>query len=261
MAFASAALCGSRTVLDTSFAGSRKCVVRSEKVQVVANRAVLRACASPAAASATSAKTEDETPLKRFLNNLGGLGKVRLVTNNGLAVLESITPLDKLFYASVRGAEYGNVIDHKLNVDLHIKLDAVAGARFEIGKSRTKPPHPTYAIRMLDHDRETVKLSLFMQWDATPDDVASERVAHWQSLKSEYAGDDDIAWISPLRLISIASGAPPYDADIPVSMRQTRASHAELAPGCTVCPTTMRRARNSRSVSPSTSHATPSARK
>lgn len=195
MAFANAAPCGRISASQGSFIGQRTCAVRHQTVTISQRRAAVRACTTPAAASsAPASKTEEETPLKRFLNNLGPLGRVRLITNNGLAVLESITPLDKLFYASVRGAEYGNVIDHKLNVDLHIKLDAVAGARFEIGKSRSNPPHPTYAIRMLGHDRKEVKLSLFMQWDATPDDVAPERVAHWQALKSEYAGDEDIAW-------------------------------------------------------------------
>ncbi len=149
--------------------------------------------ATPSSASA-AAEDEDLPPVKQFLNSLGGLGNVRLVTNNGLAVLESITPLDKLFYATVRGNEYGNVIDHGRNVDLHINVGAIHGVRFEVGKSRTNPPVPTYALRYLGADRKEVKLSMFIQWDKTPDDVAPARIDAWRALKQEYAGDGDVAW-------------------------------------------------------------------
>lgn len=161
------------------------------------SRRVSPICTSSAPTPASTSTSADDTelsPIKQFLNSLGALGKVRLVTNNGLAVLESITPLDKLFYATVRGAEYGNVIDHNLNVDLHVKVDAVYGVRFEVGKSRTNPPAPTYALRFLGADKKEVKLSMFIQWDTTPSDVAPERIAAWKSLKEQYAGEDDIAW-------------------------------------------------------------------
>ena len=162
----------------------------------VFRRSLLICATTPASTPATSSasKEEDLPPVKEFLNSLGALGKVRLVTNNGLAVLESITPLDKLFYATVRGNEYGNVIDHELNVDLHINVNAIHGVRFEIGKSRTNPPVPTYALRYLGADKKEVKLSMFIQWDKTPDDVAPERIEAWKSLKQQYAGESDIAW-------------------------------------------------------------------
>lgn len=163
----------------------------------------VRSCAASPPASetdtATSARSEvDVARVKDFLDSLGGLGNVRLVTNNGLAVLESITPLDGLFYATVRGAEYGNVIDHERNVDLHVRVDSVAGARFEVGKSRTTPSHPTYAIRLLKKDKKTVGISLFVQWDKTPEDVSPERVAHWEGLKAKFVseGSENTAWFA-----------------------------------------------------------------
>lgn len=189
---------GSRTHASRANVGNRRNRFNTGSVRVSRRASPVVCSNSSSSSSATSggsvAKTEEETAIKRFLSDLGGLGRVRLVTNNGLAVLESITPLGKLFYATARGAEYGNVIDHSLNVDLHIKLEAVKAARFEIGQSRSKPSHPTYAIRLLGGDMKTVGLSMFIQWDNTADDVSPERIAHWKRLKAEYAGDDgDVA--------------------------------------------------------------------
>lgn len=147
--------------------------------------------ASPSSPPPAAAEAKDETPLKRFLNATPALGRLRLITSNRDAcVMEAIATTDSLFYA-VGGpakAEYANIIDPSINLDLHLKLSGVAGARFETGVSRGGGGGTTYIIRVLGLDEDAVILSLFMQWDKVASDVSEERVAAWMALKEEYCG-------------------------------------------------------------------------
>lgn len=104
--------------------------------------------------------------------------------------MEAIATTDNLFYA-VGGpakAEYANIIDMSINLDLHLKLSGVAGARFETGTARGGAGGTTYVIRVLGLDEGVVILSLFMQWDKVASDVGEERIAAWMALKEEYCG-------------------------------------------------------------------------
>lgn len=133
-----------------------------------------------------------DTPKKEFLDRLKPLEKVRLIVRNEAGIMESIATFDGLFFASIRGGEYANLIDSSLNLDLHLLLNAVSGCRFDIGVSRTPDKSPTYALRLLASDKETVALSVFLQWDKVPTDIAPERVNAWKKLKEDYTtGDAD----------------------------------------------------------------------
>ncbi|GAB0492704.1 hypothetical protein MMPV_003973 [Pyropia vietnamensis] len=148
--------------------------------------------ASPSSPPPAAEAANDETLLKRFLNATPALGRLRLITSNrDTCVMEAIATTDGLFYA-VGGpakAEYANIIDPSINLDLHLKLSGVAGARFETGVSRGGGGGTTYIIRLLGLDEDAVILSLFMQWDKVATDVSEERVAAWKALKEEYCGE------------------------------------------------------------------------
>lgn len=133
-----------------------------------------------------------DTPAKQFLERFKPLGKVRLIARNDAAIMEAIATFDGLFYATVGSKEYANVVDMSINLDMHLLLSAVTGARFEIGVSRSASKDPTYAIRILGGDRETTALSVFVQWEKVPADISPDRVEAWKQLKSDYVkGDGD----------------------------------------------------------------------
>eukprot|EP00190_Bangiopsis_sp_CCMP1999_P005514 CAMPEP_0198735338 /NCGR_PEP_ID=MMETSP1475-20131203/58735_1 /TAXON_ID= ORGANISM="Unidentified sp., Strain CCMP1999" /NCGR_SAMPLE_ID=MMETSP1475 /ASSEMBLY_ACC=CAM_ASM_001111 /LENGTH=154 /DNA_ID=CAMNT_0044498979 /DNA_START=212 /DNA_END=676 /DNA_ORIENTATION=+ len=140
------------------------------------------------------AKTEEENTfpkLKEFLKDTKQLGKLRMIAQNDASVMEAIAPTDGLFYAVIpNGTEYGNVIDPKINLDLHLKLSAVGGARFENGTSRGPTKATTYIIRLLGKDMKTVVLSLFVQWDKDPNDIGEDRIMAWKNMKEKYADSD-----------------------------------------------------------------------
>lgn len=135
-----------------------------------------------------SASSDDEeatfSRLKAFLADAQGLGEFRLIATNSAAVMESIAPLDKLFYASVpaRG-EYANVIDAKINLDLHLRLGGVQRVRFEQGVSRRADKSPTYVMRFVGEnsagEREVV-LSAFL---SPVGECSDERVARWTQMR------------------------------------------------------------------------------
>lgn len=130
-----------------------------------------------------------DTPRKQFLEELKSLGNTRLIARNDTAIMESIATWDTLFFANVRSNEYANLIDHGLNLDLHLVLDGISGAIFETGVSRTPSKDPTYIIRLLGPDREQVILSVFLQWDKIPSDISEERVKAWHTIRDTYLTD------------------------------------------------------------------------
>ncbi|CAI5996800.1 unnamed protein product, partial [Closterium sp. NIES-64] len=88
---------------------------------------------------------------------------VRLIVNTGLGVLESVTTLDGLFYHTLPGkGEYANVIKSEENVDFHLLLSSVSGAKLITGKSM-RGDFPTYTVRFLNAEKE-VGASIFVMW-------------------------------------------------------------------------------------------------
>lgn len=62
--------------------------------------------------------------------------QVRLIVNTGVAVLESVTSLNNLFYHTLPGrGEYANLMLKEDNVDFHLLIDQVASAKLVTGKS------------------------------------------------------------------------------------------------------------------------------
>lgn len=133
-----------------------------------------------------------DTPVKEFLDRLKGLGTTRLIVTNSAGVMEAITTWDGLFFATIPKGEYANLIKPKENLDLHLRLENVAAARFETGVSRSASKAPTYIIRFLGQDKEEVVLSVFLQWEKEVEDIAQERIEHWLAMKKDLAGEDDI---------------------------------------------------------------------
>eukprot|EP00871_Galdieria_phlegrea_P002566 jgi/Galph1/330/GphlegSOOS_G5113.1 len=144
--------------------------------------------------SNSSMKQDPFEKLKTVLEETKQLGKLRLIATNEATVMESICTTEKLFYAQggPNNALYANLIDTAINLDLHLKLEAIGGIRFEQGVSRTLSKSPTYIIRWLARDLKTVILSMFLQWDKDPSDISPQRIEHWNALKEKYTKDREI---------------------------------------------------------------------
>lgn len=138
--------------------------------------------------------TECDTPVKKFVDRLKGLGQTRIVVTSSAGVLETLTSWDGLFFATIPKGEYANLIKPAENLDMHLRLGGVSGARFENGVSRSASKAPTYIIRMLGEDKEEVVMTIFMQWDKIPEDIEESRIECWKSLKAEYATNGEHAW-------------------------------------------------------------------
>ncbi|GJP86912.1 hypothetical protein CLOP_g16881 [Closterium sp. NIES-67] len=131
--------------------------------------------------------------LKEFLSDLKNVGRVRLIVNTGMGVLESVTTLEGLFYHTLPGkGEYANVIKAEENVDFHLLLSSVSGARLVTGKSM-RGDFPTYTIRFLNAEKE-VGASVFVMWKpGTMGDYDNGQVDAYQSLVSKYAEEVSFA--------------------------------------------------------------------
>ena len=143
--------------------------------------------AAPARQNAVAAASATYPRLTQFLEACKQLGEVRIIATNAAAVMEAIATLDGLFYADVPGrGMYANVVDHSINLDLHLRLPNVRAVRFEQGTRRGNPPSPTYILRFLGHDKEgtDLVLSLFL---SPVGEVPPERVERWMQLRQEYA--------------------------------------------------------------------------
>lgn len=149
-----------------------------------------RARLAPIALAGPVRSTETDTPRKVFIDKLKALEKVRLIVRNESGILEAVASFDGLFFATIPSGEYANLIDLKNNLDMHLLLDKVSGARFETGVARSASKATTYNVRILASDKETVALSVFLQWDKDPEDIAQHRIDAWKSLKAEYVKDD-----------------------------------------------------------------------
>lgn len=112
--------------------------------------------------------------------------QVRLIVNTGVAVLESVTNLDKLFYHVLPGrGEYANLMLKEDNVDFHLLIDQVVSAKLETGKSM-RGDIPTYMVRIMD-DNEAVAASLLVMWKpGTNGDYDDGQVDAYQNLLKKY---------------------------------------------------------------------------
>lgn len=89
--------------------------------------------------------------------------QVRIIVNTGVAVLESVTNLDKLFYHTLPGrGEYANLMLREENVDFHLLIDQVGSAKLDKGKS-SRGDIPTYMVRFADASEE-IAVSLLVMW-------------------------------------------------------------------------------------------------
>ncbi|CAI7755114.1 unnamed protein product [Closterium sp. NIES-53] len=131
--------------------------------------------------------------LKEFLSDLKNVGRVRLIVNTGLGVLESVTTLDGLFYHTLPGkGEYANVIKSEENVDFHLLLSSVSGAKLITGKSM-RGDFPTYTVRFLNAEKE-VGASIFVMWKpGTMGDYDEGQADAYQSLVNKYGEEVSFA--------------------------------------------------------------------
>lgn len=104
--------------------------------------------------------------------------------------MEAIATFDKLFFAQIPSGEYANIVDMSINLDMHLLLDGFTGCRFETGVSRSASRATTYILRLLGKDRESVAMSVFIQWDKDATDIEPERIEAWKALKADYVKDD-----------------------------------------------------------------------
>lgn len=86
---------------------------------------------------------------------------MRLIVNTGVAVLESVTSFEKLFYHAGPRGEYANIMSRDDNVDFHLLLAKVALVRLVKGKS--PKDIPTYMVRVVDGN-DSVAVSVLVMW-------------------------------------------------------------------------------------------------
>ncbi|KAH7284138.1 hypothetical protein KP509_34G040700 [Ceratopteris richardii] len=141
------------------------------------------------AAEIPTAETEnavDTQPIKEFLEELKSLGRIRIIVNTGVGVLESVTSLEKLFYHNVPGkGEYANLMNKEENVDFHLLLPKVKSAKFTKGKSMTGNI-PTYMIRLLDDEEKAAALFLVMWKPDTKGEYDEGQVEAFESLLGKH---------------------------------------------------------------------------
>lgn len=115
--------------------------------------------------------------------------QVRLIVNTGVAVLESVTSLNNLFYHTLPGrGEYANLMLKEDNVDFHLLIDQVASAKLVTGKS-SRGDIPTYMVRFVDNN-ESVALSLLVMWKpGTDGEYDNGQVDAFQQLLDKFGPD------------------------------------------------------------------------
>ena len=116
-----------------------------------------------AAAEATFESAPHSGAVKSFLKEMESLGDVRIITNNGCAVLEAVTTFDGLFYSPVPGqGEYANLIKPKENVDMHLLIDKVARATLESAPGRGGD-YVSHFIRLYD-TMDEMAVTFYVMW-------------------------------------------------------------------------------------------------
>lgn len=125
--------------------------------------------------------------MKTFLEALKTLGDVRIITNNGCAVLESVTTFEGLFYSPVPGkGEYANLIKSKENIDFHLLIDKVARATLESAPGRGGD-YMSHFIRVYDTKNE-MAVTFYVMWpeSAKRGEYAPGQVQAFEALTKSY---------------------------------------------------------------------------
>jgi hypothetical protein len=165
---------------NTSSRASAPFYLRSQRTRAPANTKMMAGGGPP------KKSVECDTPLKVFIFKLKGLGDVRIIVRNAAGILEAVSDFSGAFFASIPSGEYANLIDHSKNLDMHLLLSEVGGAKFEEGIGRGASKAPTYIIRLLGLDMESQVLSLFLLSEG----VEQERIDCWKALKAEYGAGE-----------------------------------------------------------------------
>ncbi|KAG6554257.1 hypothetical protein Mapa_004173 [Marchantia paleacea] len=130
-----------------------------------------------------------KTDLKEFLDDLKSFGRVRLIVNTGVAVLESVTSFEKLFYHEMPGrGEWANLMLREDNVDFHLLLDKVKSASLARGKSM-KGDIPTYMVKLLDISDKSAVSVLVMWKPGTDGEYDPGQVEAFEALEAKYGTD------------------------------------------------------------------------
>eukprot|EP00249_Psilotum_nudum_P007695 c20755_g1_i1 orf=294-986(-) len=133
---------------------------------------------------------EEEVPVvitvKDFLEELKQVGRVRIVVNTGVGVLESVTSLEKLFYHTLPGrGEYANVMNQEENIDFHLLIDKVKAAELSKGKTM-RGDIPTYTICFFDDDDKAAAKFLVMWKQGTNGEYDPGQVEAFEQLLEKY---------------------------------------------------------------------------
>eukprot|EP00899_Mesostigma_viride_P010669 jgi/Mesvir1/19603/Mv09900-RA.1 len=147
----------------------------------------VRAQAAPAGEAAADGKF---AALKSLLDDVKGLGRIRIIVNTGMGVLESVTTLDKLFYSDAPGGgQWGNVMANEQNVDFHLRLDRIASVKIVKGTS-PRGGYPTYMLRFQDSSN-SVGVSFFMMWPegGEPGSYEKSQVDAFEALLAKHGED------------------------------------------------------------------------
>lgn len=140
-----------------------------------------------AANSETSETVETFPKLKEFLEKVKKVGRVRIVVNTGLGVLESVTTLDGLFCQEFGGkGEYANLMKQEDNVDFHLLLNKVASVKLSKAPSTFDKNITIHSIRFFDSSG-TLGASVLAMWKpGTKGDYDEGQVEAFEALLSEY---------------------------------------------------------------------------
>lgn len=145
-----------------------------------------RIFATASEAPAETDQASETQPIKDFLEELKSVGRIRIVVNTGVGVLESITSLEKLFYHTLAGrGEYANLMNKDENVDFHLLLNKVKAVKFAKGKSMSGDI-PTYTIRFLDDEDKAAALFLVMWKPDTKGEYDPGQVEAFEALLTKH---------------------------------------------------------------------------
>ncbi|KAH9310903.1 hypothetical protein KI387_025938 [Taxus chinensis] len=134
---------------------------------------------------------QKQRSFKDFMEEIKTLGRIRIIVNTGVGVLESVTRMDNLFYHTLEGrGEYANVMNKDENVDFHLLVDKVKGAKLVQGKSKK---NDTYMIRFMD-DKGDSAASFLVMWNPNTDcEYEHGQVEAFQDLLNKYGSDVSFA--------------------------------------------------------------------
>ena len=171
--------------------------------------------------TSTATETHSCENKRAFLRELANLGRVRLVKNDGVTVIEQVVTFQDVFFTtSKQNVQYANLCDENKNVDFHIYLDKLAGIRFEERQGR-RGPWRLYYIHLLgtreepntagtvvvddddgNNNNTFVSCSLMLLWDdgKPKGEYEPKQIKAWETLANKWDDAYD-ATTSPPRTI------------------------------------------------------------